>query len=304
MIWDSLRFINGRFVINLRFVNKIVMNKKAFRTVSTVCMISSTLLIVGCASKPTVQQQGSRVFYVPEFYTVKPGDSLSKIAAQHGLNYMDIARLNNIDAIDKIYVNQSLRLRDGGKSSPRLVQTKPVEQAPAIQRQDVLQQAQTAQVPKQVTPVTPQVGLGTTTPAVATTPANVQPQNNTASSQLRWVMPSNGRIIDRFNADQNKKGLRFGGNIGDPIYAATAGEVVYADDGLKEYGKLVLIRHTQGYITAYAHNNRLIVKVGDQVTAGQKIAEMGNTGATSTMLEFQIRLDGKPIDPLTILPMS
>ena len=80
--------------------------------------------------------------------------------------------------------------------------------------------------------------------------------------------------------------------------------MVYADDGLKEYGQLVLVRHVNGYITAYAHNSKLVVKNGDKVTAGQKIAEMGSTGTNKTMLEFQVRLDGKPIDPVSILPIS
>ncbi|MFU8928082.1 LysM peptidoglycan-binding domain-containing M23 family metallopeptidase [Acinetobacter puyangensis] len=278
----------------------LLMNNKSIKTILSASLLASTVLVVGCASKPTVNN--SRVFYVPEFYTVQPGDSLSKIAAKYGLNYMDVARLNNIDAIDKIYVNQSLRLRDNSKSSTRLVRGTPIEPVPEIKRQSIATQAQTATVPTQTVPVqptTPQVGLG-----VATAP-QINPSNSTVTnSQIKWVVPSSGPIVARFDLNQNRKGLYFGGKIGDPIYAAANGEVVYADDGLTEYGKLILVRHSNGYITAYAHNSKLLVKVGDRVTSGQKIAEMGNSGATSTMLQFQIRLDGKPIDPITVLPIS
>ncbi len=109
-------------------------------------------------------------------------------------------------------------------------------------------------------------------------------------------------MIQGFNLANNVKGIRYGGNQGDPIYAAADGQVVYAADGLKEYGNLVLIKHIDGYISAYAHNSKMLVKSGDNVTAGQKIAEMGSTGASQVMLEFQIRLDGKPINPVNLLP--
>lgn len=111
-------------------------------------------------------------------------------------------------------------------------------------------------------------------------------------------------MIQQFNPATNVKGLRYGGNLGDPIYVAENGQVVYAADGLKEYGNLVLIKHIDGYITAYAHNSKMLVKSGDNVTAGQKIAEMGSSGTNRVMLEFQIRLDGKPINPANIIPMN
>ncbi len=107
-----------------------------------------------------------------------------------------------------------------------------------------------------------------------------------------------------YNLANNVKGIRYAGNQGDPIYAAADGQVVYAADGLKEYGNLILIKHIDGYITAYAHNSAMNVKSGQNVTAGQKIAEMGSTGATRTMLEFQVRLDGKPINPTIVLPLN
>lgn len=249
---------------------------------------------MGCASQPTVKN--SRVFYVPEFYTVQSGDSLSKIAAKYGLNYMDIARLNHIEAIDKIHVNQSLRLRSSDKSAQRLVataRTAPLEQSAAIKQQSM------------ALPITANTATVVAKPNTSTTstvvPTVIHP---TMNSQLKWVVPSQGMVIAKFAPEQNRKGVFFGGKVGDPVYAATTGEVVYADDGLKEYGKLILLRHSNGYVTAYAHNQQLLVKVGDKVNTGQKIAEMGSTGASGPMLQFQIRQDGKPIDPLTVLPIN
>ena len=119
---------------------------------------------------------------------------------------------------------------------------------------------------------------------------------------LGWVKPSNGPVLQQYNLASNIKGTRYNGNVGDPVFAAADGQVVYAADGLKEYGNLVLVKHINGYITAYAHNSKLDVKSGQNVKAGQKIAEMGSTGTTRTMLEFQVRLDGKPINPTTVLP--
>lgn len=279
-----------------------------YRVIRNVMVLSilSGMLFVGCASKPTINQQSSRVFYVPEFYTVKSGDSLSKIAQKYGLDYREIARINNIETMDIIYVNQSLRLRGNSKNSSRLVQTRPIQEQRMIKRESVLTQAQNATVPEQVNVVKPTVPTTTHAVGLGNTPAPTINRNPVATSTqgLNWVMPSNGRVIDRYDLSQNKKGIRFAGNTGDPIYAAAAGEVVYADDGLKEYGQLVLVRHSNGYITAYAHNSKLVVKNGDKVTAGQKVAEMGSTGTDKTMLEFQIRLDGKPIDPVSILPIS
>jgi lipoprotein NlpD len=161
-------------------------------------------------------------------------------------------------------------------------------------------QRQTIKLPTQQTTTSPSVT--TKVPSVTTVPA--QTTTTVQSTRLRWVKPSTGPVIASYNLANNIKGLRFGGNQGDPIFAAADGQVVYAADGLKEYGNLVLVKHIDGYITAYAHNSKMLVKSGQNVTAGQKIAEMGSSGATSTMLEFQVRLDGKPINPANILPIN
>ncbi|KRI61358.1 peptidoglycan-binding protein [Acinetobacter pittii] len=248
--------------------------------------VGFTVAMAGCASKPQINNS-SRYAMAPNYYTVRSGDTLSGIAMRYGLDYISIAEMNDIAPPYRIYVNQSLRLKKG--SSPRTVSTQVMAQPEQIKRQIIA--LPTTQ------PVTPVTQPTTTAPSTNTTVTSVAP-----NSSLRWIKPNNGPVIQGFNLANNVKGIRYGGNQGDPIYAAADGQVVYAADGLKEYGNLVLIKHIDGYISAYAHNSKMLVKSGDNVTAGQKIAEMGSTGASQVMLEFQIRLDGKPINPINLLP--
>ncbi|USP41469.1 peptidoglycan DD-metalloendopeptidase family protein [Acinetobacter sp. XS-4] len=249
-------------------------------------VVGFTVAMAGCASKPQINNS-SRYAMAPNYYTVRSGDTLSGIAMRYGLDYISIAEMNDIPAPYRIYVNQSLRLKKG--SSPRTVSTQVMAQPEQIKRQTIA--LPTTQ------PVTPVTQPSTTAPSTNTTVTSVAP-----NSSLRWIKPTNGPVIQGFNLANNVKGIRYGGNQGDPIYAAADGQVVYAADGLKEYGNLVLIKHIDGYISAYAHNSKMFVKSGDNITAGQKIAEMGSTGASQVMLEFQIRLDGKPINPINLLP--
>ncbi|MCU4526070.1 peptidoglycan DD-metalloendopeptidase family protein [Acinetobacter pittii] len=248
--------------------------------------VGFTVAMAGCASKPQINNS-SRYAMAPNYYTVRSGDTLSGIAMRYGLDYISIAEMNDIAPPYRIYVNQSLRLKKG--SSPRTVSTQVMAQPEQIKRQTIA--LPTTQ------PVTPVTQPTTTAPSTNTTVTSVAP-----NSSLRWIKPNNGPVIQGVNLANNVKGIRYGGNQGDPIYAAADGQVVYAADGLKEYGNLVLIKHIDGYISAYAHNSKMLVKSGDNVTAGQKIAEMGSTGASQVMLEFQIRLDGKPINPINLLP--
>lgn len=256
-----------------------------FKTFVLAAATASALVLSGCASKPQVNNS-ARYVAAPDFYTVRSGDTLSGIAARYGLSYISVAEMNDIAAPYRIYVGQSLRLKNS--SSRRVASTQAVTQAAPIQRQSIALPQNTPTTPSQTvrTPVAP-----VTAPSTPVT-----------SSSLRWVRPATGPVLESFNLANNVKGTRYSGNVGDPIVAAADGQVVYAADGLKEYGNLVLIKHVSGYITAYAHNSKILVKSGQNVTAGQKIAEMGSSGTSRTMLEFQVRLDGKPINPISILP--
>lgn len=246
-------------------------------------LISSAILtgltFTGCASKP--QYSGAtRYAAAPDYYTVRSGDTLSGIATRYGLDYIKVAQMNDIAPPYRIYVSQSLRLK--GSNSSRSSSTQPLSSnAGQIQRQPA-----------------PTVSQGN-----VNNPPVVAGGSNMATG-LKWIRPSQGPVIENYNMAKDIKGIRYGGNAGDPVYAAADGQVVYAADGLPEYGRLVLIKHTGGYISAYAHNSKLLVKSGENINAGKKIAEMGSTGANRVMLEFQIRLDGKPINPANLLPTN
>lgn len=248
----------------------------------------SVAVLTGCASKPQINNT-ARYAVAPDFYTVRSGDTLSGIAARYGLSYESIAAMNDIVPPYKIYVGQSIRLKNTG--SKRTTTTQAVAQAEPIQRQSIALPSQTTttvQTQPKPQPTAPVI------PAVST-------NSNTG---LKWVRPSTGPVLQHFDLAKNVKGVRFAGKTGDAVLAAADGQVMYSADGLPEYGQLILIKHVDGYITAYAHNSKLLVQSGQNVTAGQKIAEMGNSGAQQTMLEFQVRLDGKPINPGNVLPIN
>lgn len=282
--------------MSLLALNRIITTPKdLMKTLVLSSAVIATVFITGCASKPLVHN-ASRYSTAPEFYTVRSGDTLSGIAARYGLSYVSVADMNDITAPYRIYVGQSIRLKNKGQ---RTTNTQAVTQSAAIQRQSIA-------LPATTTITVTQSAAKTTTQPAQKAPSTVVSKSTPTitNSSLRWVKPSQGAVLQGFDLSKNVKGIRYSGNVGDPIVAAADGQVVYAADGLKEYGNLVLIKHINGYITAYAHTSKMHVKSGQNVTAGQKIAEMGATGTTRTMLEFQLRLDGKPVNPNTVLPNS
>ncbi|EON12060.1 peptidase [Pandoraea communis] len=215
------------------------------------------------------------------YYRVKPGDRLYRIALENGQNYRDIARWNNIQNPDQIEVGQVLRVKppagDTGTPVPAPVASTPSSAS-----------SNPASVP----------------PAVVTPPASSSASaapSAVSSGELQLSWPAKGSVVGRFD-DSKNKGLNIAGSTGDPVYAAGAGKVVYSGAGLRGYGNLVIIKHDATFLTAYAHNRTLLVKEGDSVTRGQKIAEMGNSDADRVMLHFEVRRDGKPVDPMKYLP--
>jgi lipoprotein NlpD len=130
------------------------------------------------------------------------------------------------------------------------------------------------------------------------------PAAGSDDDRLDWMWPAKGRVVGTFSDTANLKGVDIAGTTGQPVVASAAGKIVYAGNGLRGYGQLVIIKHNEAYLSAYAHNSRIVVKEGDAVTRGQKIAEMGNTDADQVKLHFEIRRQGKPMDPQKYLPAS
>jgi lipoprotein NlpD len=198
---------------------------------------------------------------------------------------------------------------DNVKSSPKALREPYSEQAV---REVTL--ASNVPAPAAAPPLTPAPGVFGAPETVAIAPPSTlrtepkaetpraAPQDGGEEDRLDWAWPVKGKIIGGFSESSNLKGIDIAGTAGQPVVASAPGKVVYAGSGLRGYGKLIIIKHNKTYLSAYAHNRELLVKEGDQVGKGQKIAEMGNTDAGEVKLHFEIRRLGKPMDPARFLP--
>jgi lipoprotein NlpD len=233
----------------------------------------------------------------PGYYTVKPGDTLIRIGLDNGQNWRDLVKWNNLDNPNVIEVGQSLRVVPPGVD-PAAAATRPVTAARVETRP--LANSGPASAPSPGAPAATPAAAGPA--AAATPPAGAAPgAAREGDDDIRWSWPANGNVIAPFE-EGKVKGLVIGGKAGDPVLAAADGRVVYAGSGLRGYGNLVILKHNATYLTAYAHNQTLLVKEDQNVKRGQKIAEMGSTDADSVQLHFEIRKQGKPIDPAKLLP--
>lgn len=237
----------------------------------------------------------------PGYYTVRPGDTLIRIGLETGQNWKDVARWNQLDNPNKIEVGQVLRVMPPTAASMAAV-TKPAPvSATAVA-------ATTAGVSTGTV-----TGNGTVTaqplPAAGATPAPVAPAApvpapapaKADADDVAFIWPAAGTVVAGFD-DQKNKGLGINGKAGDPVVAAAEGRVVYAGSGLRGYGNLIILKHNNTFLTAYAHNQTLLVKEDQNVKQGQKIAEMGSSDADRVKLHFEIRRSGKPVDPAKYLP--
>lgn len=233
-------------------------------------------------------------------YRVQRGDTLYGIAWQKGIDYRLVAAWNGIRPPYRIYPGQTLRL-----SAP----TSHRGSSAIAHRSSTQTHALPASRPPARTTATP---LPKTTPRTSAktskpkqTPSVVRkPTSASSGSQyLAWSWPTRGKIVSPFDAaDPSRRGIKIGGRIGNTIQAAESGRVVYSGSGLIGYGRLIIIKHNDKYLSAYGHNRKLLVKEGDQVAKGQKIAEMGTANNGDALLHFEIRRDGKPVDPKGLLP--
>jgi lipoprotein NlpD len=227
----------------------------------------------------------------PGYYTVKPGDTLTRIALENGQAWRDIARWNALENANLIEVGQVLRVVTPG-AEPAGAVTRPVAAPGAIESRPLTGTA-AASAPAG-TALTPAPGAA---PGVTVTTPARDPDED-----LGWIWPASGAVASPFDEARNVKGLQIAGKAGDPVLAAADGRVVYAGSGLRGYGNLIIVKHNNTFLTAYAHNQALLVREDQVVRRGQKIAEMGSTEAERVQLHFEIRRQGKPIDPTRLLP--
>jgi lipoprotein NlpD len=218
-------------------------------------------------------------------YTVKPGDTMIRIGLEAGQPWKDIARWNNLEAPYTLEPGQVLRVAPPASevsTGPRAVAAAKVESRPLDAKPGTA-----ASAPVSTAPVVVQA---------PSAPAAREPDDD-----VNWQWPASGAVLAGFEEGKTK-GLLIAGKPGDAVLAAAEGKVVYAGSGLRGYGNLVILKHNSTYLTAYAHNQALLVKEDQTVKRGQKIAEMGSTDASRVQLHFEIRRQGKPIDPAKLLP--
>lgn len=222
------------------------------------------------------------------YYAVKPGDTLLRIGLDHGQSVKDITRWNNLENPNRIEVGQVLRIEPP-------VPAASVAQASGTASSGVVTKPVTAATANPVvTPVAP-IGVPDKAPSASTS------TNGAGDDEVNWMWPANGTILAGFDEVKNK-GLDIGGKLGEPVLAAADGRVVYVGAGLRGYGNLIILKHNNTYLTAYAHNQTLLIKEDQSVRRGQKIAEMGSSDADRVKLHFEVRRQGKPVDPAKYLP--
>lgn len=238
----------------------------------------------------------------PGYYTVKPGDTLVRIGLDHGQNWRDVARWNRLDNPNVIEVGQVLRV------VPPEATVAAATARPATSGVEVrpVPSGGTSAPTAPTTPATSPGGAGpsadaSAAPGSAPRPSSAARASGDGEDNLPWIWPASGAVIAAFD-EQRNKGIGLAGNPGDPVLAAADGRVVYAGSGLRGYGNLVIVKHNNTFLTAYAHNQTLLVREDQTVRRGQKIAEMGSTDADRVKLHFEIRRQGKPVDPARYLP--
>lgn len=263
------------------------------QAVLTTSVVAALTALSGCATKPIYHPNNTPTITknqagVPNYYHVKQGDTVSGIAARYGLNYRQIGALNNLDSRYTIYTGQWLKLWNDTSSNRHRPYSRGNNSSQSV--------ATTTVQPDE------RYRFESSAPVSSSNTYPSTPNVAQASAATSYRLPSSNPIIRQYDVNQGVLGMWFSGRQGDTVVASNAGTVLYAGDGLPEYGNLVMIRHDKEYVTAYAHNSKILVNEGDQVQAGQPIATMGNTGSTNQVaLEFQVRLNGSPIDPKKVL---
>ena len=230
------------------------------------------------------------------YHIVSAGDTLYSIAWRYNLDYKNLSKINNIKPPYNIFPGQKISLKGVAKRAEYVASASPSTPKKRIKSP-----------PRPVVKAVQSTSKPSSKPKKRLKKQTVKPvkvkTTSSSSSSLVWGWPVKGSIVGTFKSGKGlNKGIDIAAKLGESVRAAADGEVVYAGSGLRGYGKLLIIKHKNSYLSAYAHNRSLHSKEGDRVKKGQKIAEVGGSGTTSVKLHFEIRRDGTPIDPLSVLP--
>ncbi len=256
--------------------------------------------LTGCASGPVNAPVGDRSagpIRQPDYHRVRQGDTLLSVAFLYGYTLEELATWNRLRPPYTIYRDQKLRLKPLPKkkrSAPKPSSSKPKKPTLKSSRPKPRYTPPSARKP----------------PPPAPKRAVSAPQTNSARKMtespgkpLKWSWPAPGRLIRGYDPKTaGKKGVKIAGRAGDPVRAAAAGKVVYSGSGLSGYGRLIIIKHNKDFLSAYAHNRKLIASEGQWVEKEEVIAQMGSSGTDRTQLHFEIRKHGRPVNPLHYLP--
>jgi lipoprotein NlpD len=253
------------------------------------------------AARAPVGDRSARPARNPDFHTVRQGDTLYSVAFMYGYEVGQVARWNGLKSPYTIYKGQRLRLRP--------LTTR--RAAPPASRPKTTYASRATVRPSQpksrpVAPSRPKTPVTTARPAPVATAAPPAPRSAPVKRDTgppKWIWPAPGPLLRGYSVSGNgKKGIEIGGKSGQSVHAAAAGKVVYSGSGLAGYGRLIIIKHNNDFLSAYAHNRKLIAREGEWVKRNQVIAQMGSSGTDRVQLHFEIRERGRPVDPLKYLP--
>jgi len=309
------------------------------RSIGRAAALAAAMLVVACASRPTsapVVDRGAAAKSTPQTGThvVQRGETLYSIALEHGVDYRDLAGWNGLGDGTHIRIGQALRLGPPGSTQAAAPPPKGVEigsaprtasgvEARPLDPGSIAAQGQgdgsmkttpkALRLPYSKENLALLSSRGTPTASAPATPTSAAPAPPTAVAsaataastaapgELSFTWPAKGKLLNGFS-EPNSKGVDIAGKPGDPVVAAAPGRVMYTGTGIRGYGQLIVIKHEDGYNSVYAHNRRILVKEGQNVSRGEPIAELGATDSDQPKLHFEIRKSGKPVDPMKYLP--
>ncbi len=288
-------------------------------TIQALALLLPAVLLAACGttrsvvvqrssqSRPSTYEPSSRAQVShASSYRVSKGDTLYSIAFRHGVDFRDVARWNGIAAPYTIWPGQQLVLRAPTSSrlpAPIVARAAPPPRAPAAAVKAPVRLPVAPASSRTVADAVPVAGVPASVPAPPPpAPPTPAPGGTRSAGGVNWRWPADGRLIKGFQSGDAIPGIEIAGAAGSPVRAAGDGVVVYSGNGLVGYGELIIVKHNDDFLSAYGHNRKRLVKEGQRVSAGQQIAEMGATGASRDELQFQIRRNGNPVNPLDYLP--